>query len=90
MEGEKRIPCDDSSIEEGRHCLTSKDRERIMARIHSALFWVGELIPDRYVIDGKDVPLRDTIFRFISDEDVSEEDVRNAREIGRASCRERV
>ena len=79
-----RAPCDDEASDEGKRCLTKKERERILARIHSALFWVGELIPDSYVVDGKVLPLRDTIFKIISDEDVTDEDVADARKLAAA------
>jgi len=81
MSGEEHRPCDDTSSDEGRHCLNERDRERVISRIHSALFWVGELIPDSYQINGKMVPLRDTIFKIITDEDVTDEDTDNARKL---------
>ncbi|MCE5297054.1 MAG: DUF5788 family protein [Euryarchaeota archaeon] len=77
-------PCDDAALDEGEHCLTKTERERIISRIHSALFWVGELIPDSYEVDGKVLPLKDTIFRIISDEDVTDEDIADARKLAAA------
>ncbi|MFA5312827.1 MAG: DUF5788 family protein [Methanomassiliicoccales archaeon] len=81
MAVEGSMPCDDAAPDEERHCLTAKERERVLGRIHSALFWVGEHIPDSYVIDGKALPLKDTIFKIITDEDVSDEDIVNARKL---------
>jgi len=62
-------------------CLTPKDRGMIMSRFHSLLFWVGELVPDLEVLDGKEIPLKDVVFRFITQQFPSEETVRQAKEL---------
>jgi hypothetical protein len=46
-----------------------------MARMHSALFWLGKFIPEEEIIEGQKVPLRDVIFNFISKEHPSEDEV---------------
>jgi hypothetical protein len=66
--------CDSSSPEVSSHCLTQDERGRILTRIHSTLYWVGQFIPDEYEIDGQKIRLRDTIMRFIMDDDVTEEE----------------
>lgn len=81
MQDERRVPCDDALTEEGDRCLTKKERERILSRIHSLLFWVGEMIPDSYEIDGKMVPLREIIFKIITDTDVTEQDISDAKKL---------
>lgn len=58
--------------------LTEQDRTKIMARIHSALFWLGKFIPEEEVIEGQKVPLRDVIFNFVSKEHPSEDEVLEA------------
>jgi hypothetical protein len=55
--------------------LTEQDRAKIMARIHSALFWLGKFIPEEEIIEGQEVPLRDVIFNFVSKEHPSEDKV---------------
>jgi hypothetical protein len=55
--------------------LTEEDRAKILARIHSALYWLGKFIPEEEVLDGEKVPLRDIIFKFVSEEHPSEEEV---------------
>jgi hypothetical protein len=55
--------------------LTEQDRAKIIARIHSALFWLGKFIPEEEIIEGQEVPLRDVIFNFVSKEHPSEDEV---------------
>jgi hypothetical protein len=55
--------------------LSEADRAKILARIHSALFWLGKFIPEEEILDGERVPLRDIIFKFVSQEQPSDEEV---------------
>jgi len=55
--------------------LTEEDRAKILARIHSALYWLGRFIPEEEILEGKKLPLRDIIFKFVSKEQPSEEEV---------------
>jgi hypothetical protein len=75
----KRIEvCDNMDEKTSKHCLTTQEREKILQRIHSLLFWVGEFVPDTYELDGKQIMLRDTIFNFIAKPDPSEEEIEAA------------
>jgi hypothetical protein len=67
-----------------KDCLTPEERKKILARIHSLLFWVGENVPDTEELDGQKVPLRDVVFRFITEEQPSEDTVRSAHELARS------
>jgi hypothetical protein len=59
---------------EGSPSLTPEDRAKIVSRIHSLLFWVGELIPQEISLEGRTVPLRDVVFHYImSDEPTDRE-----------------
>ncbi|MDH7508108.1 MAG: DUF5788 family protein [Methanomassiliicoccales archaeon] len=58
--------------------LTPEERSRILARLHSLLYWVGVLIPDEEVIDDHKIPLRDIVFDFISKEEPTDEEVMGA------------
>lgn len=80
--------CDDNSQIEEEHCLTAEDRRRIMGHVHSLLYWTGHMVPDVWEIDGQRVLLRDTVFRFITKEDPSEEEVAAARALAQGLERE--
>ncbi|MCX6650243.1 MAG: DUF5788 family protein [Methanomassiliicoccales archaeon] len=62
-------------------CLTPEERKRILSRFHSLLFWVGELVPELEELEGREVPLKDVVFRFITQQDPDEGTVRGAREL---------
>lgn len=63
---------------EGTAALTKEDRARIVSRIHSLLFWVGEMIPQEVEIEGRSVPLRDVVFRYIMSDSPSDEERKEA------------
>ncbi len=64
-----------------KDCLGPEERRKILGRFHSLLYWVGELVPDMEVLDGKEIPLKDAVFHFITDTSPSEESVRAAHEL---------
>ncbi|MDW5562276.1 MAG: DUF5788 family protein [Methanomassiliicoccus sp.] len=59
---------------EGSAALTKEDRAKIVSRIHSLLFWVGEMIPQEIRLENRSVPLRDVVFRFIMSESPSDQE----------------
>lgn len=62
-------------------CLTAEERKRILSRFHSLLFWVGEFVPELEEVEGREMPLRDVVFRFITEPYPDEGTVRDAREL---------
>ena len=66
-----------------KDCLTPEERAKILSRFHSLLFWVGENVPDTEKLDGREVPLRDMVFRFITEQQPNEDTVRSAHELAR-------
>ena len=64
-----------------KDCLTPEERKKILSRIHSLLFWVGENVPDTEELDGRNVPLRDVVFSFITEQQPNEDTVRSAHEL---------
>ncbi len=67
-----------------KDCLTPEGRAKILSRFHSLLFWVGENVPDTEELDGKKLPLRDVVFRFITEMQPNEDTVRSAHELASA------
>lgn len=61
--------------------LTEEDRRRILSRIHSLLFWLGKFIPEEELLEGEKVPLREVIFRYITKESPSPEEVQGALDL---------
>lgn len=50
----------------------------MLAKIRSPLFWVGITIPEKEIIDGEKVELRKIVYRYISKERPSPDEVRGA------------
>ncbi|HIH77281.1 MAG TPA: hypothetical protein HA343_08245 [Methanomassiliicoccales archaeon] len=65
-------------------CLTSEERKKILSRLHSLLFWVGENVPNTEELDGRNVQLKDVVFRFITEQQPNEDTVRSAHELARS------
>jgi len=66
-----------------KDCLTAEERKKVLSRFHSLLFWVGENVPDTEDLDGLKVPLKDVVFRFITEQQPDEDTVRSAHELAR-------
>lgn len=67
--------------------LTEDDRNKILGRIHSSLYWLGKSVPEEEILEGREIHLRDIIFRFITEESPSEEEVVAALSLAEAMQR---
>ncbi|NLT37257.1 MAG: hypothetical protein GXX95_03740 [Methanomassiliicoccus sp.] len=63
--------------------LSREDRDKIVSRIHSLLFWVGEVIPQDIVVGDRKVNLRDIVFDYIVRDSHTEEERREAETLAR-------
>ena len=64
--------------------LTEEDRRRVLARVHSLLYWVGKFIPEEEILEDQKVPLRDIVFHFIANPNPSPEEVEGALSLANA------
>jgi hypothetical protein len=64
-----------------KDCLTPEERRKVLSRFHSLLFWVGEFVPDLEELGGKDVPLRDMVFHFITETSPDEATIYQAKRL---------
>ncbi len=62
----------------GSGILSSEDRGKIISRIHSMLFWVGEIIPQEIKIEDRTVQLRDVVFNYLIKENPTKEERKDA------------
>lgn len=75
---------------DGRQLLTSEERNKMITRIHSLVYWVGMLIPEHELIGGREIDLRETIYNLTSKEKLSPEDIKQANDlIGLLKSREK-
>ena len=61
--------------------MTEEDRQKILGRLHSLLYWLGKFIPEEELLQGESIPLREVVFRFIMKENPSPEEVQGAMDL---------
>jgi len=66
-----------------KDCLTAEERKKILSRFHSLLFWVGEFVPELEEVEGREMPLRDVVFRFITERYPDDGTVRKAQDLAK-------
>jgi len=59
----------------GANRLTEAERARILERLRMNLSWVGVKVPETIEVDGRQVPLRSTLARYIFEEHLGEEEL---------------
>lgn len=55
--------------------ISEKERNKLMKRLHSHLFWVGEKIPCIVKIDGRDIHLHEVVWEIVNQKTYSEYDM---------------
>lgn len=60
---------------DGRRLLTSEEREKMIATIHSMVFWVGVLVPEWEIVGDVEMELRETVYRLSTKENLTDEDI---------------
>lgn len=63
--------------------LTEDERRRIIKRLHSLLSWVGSIMPEKEIIDGKEIDLRKIISELISKPELTKEDLKKASKLAK-------
>lgn len=66
---------------DGRRLLTEDERGRMIATIHSMVFWVGVLIPEWELVGDREIELRETVFRLTTKDQLTEEDLRRIQDL---------
>jgi predicted CopG family antitoxin len=58
--------------------LSPDDRAKIISRIHSMLYWVGEMIPQEVEVEHRTIRLKDAVYNYLVKEDPSPEERKDA------------
>lgn len=66
---------------DARNLLSSEERAKMISRIHSLVYWVGMLIPERELLDGSEIDLREVVYNLTSKEKPTVEDVQEANDL---------
>lgn len=73
-------PVDGEGID-ARMLLTSEERAKMLARIHSLVYWVGMLIPEREILDDSEIDLREVVYNLTSKEKLTPDDIAQVNEL---------
>ena len=75
---------------DARMLLTSEERAKMLARIHSLVYWVGMLIPEREILDDSEIDLREVVYNLTSKEKLTPDDIAQVNKlIGFLKAKER-
>ncbi len=66
---------------DARLLLTGEDRAKMIARIHSLVYWVGMLIPEQEILGDSEIDLRETVYNLTSKERLTPEDIAQVNEL---------
>ena len=66
---------------DARKLLASDERAKMIARIHSLVYWVGMLIPERELLGDSEIDLRKVVFDLTNKEVLSQEDIAKVNEL---------
>ncbi|MCU0852633.1 MAG: DUF5788 family protein [Thermoplasmata archaeon] len=66
---------------DARALLTPEDRAKMIARIHSLVYWVGMLIPEREVLGDTEIDLREVVYDLTNKDQLTPEDVARVNEL---------
>jgi len=66
---------------DARMLLTSEERAKMLARIHSLVYWVGMLIPEREILDDSEIDLREVVYNLTSKEKLTPIDIAQVNEL---------
>ena len=66
---------------DARKLLTPDERAKMLARIHSLVYWVGMLIPEKELLGDSEIDLREVVYDLTNKEDLTDEDVKKVHEL---------
>jgi hypothetical protein len=57
--------------------ISDQERQILLNRLHKCLFWVGEQIPNKIYIKGKEVNLHEVVWEIVNKTKLDEDDLKN-------------
>jgi len=66
---------------DGRKLLSPEERAKMLARIHSLVYWVGMLIPEQELLGDSEVDLREVVYDLTNKEKLTPEDVARVNQL---------
>jgi hypothetical protein len=74
-------PSEIATLIDPRNLLSNDERAKMISRTHSLVYWVGMLIPERELLDGSEIDLREVVYNLTSKEKLTVEDVQEANDL---------
>lgn len=66
---------------DARRLLTAEERAKMLARIHSLVYWVGMLVPEREILRGSEIDLRELVFKLTNKDELTTEEEAQVKEL---------
>ncbi len=66
--------------------ISDQERQKLLNRLHKSLFWVGEQIPKKITIEGKEVHLHEVVWEIVNKPELKEEDLENIDMLSELLC----
>src|SRR4030042_899686 len=66
---------------DARRLLTPEERAKMLARIHSLVYWVGMLVPERELLAGSEIDLREVVFKLTNKDILTPEEEAQVHEL---------
>lgn len=66
---------------DGGLLLSNDDRAKMLARIHSLVYWVGMLIPEHELLGDSEIDLREVVYNLTTKEKLASEDIAEVNEL---------
>ncbi len=57
--------------------ISVREREKLLKSLHSSLFWVGEEIPYKIIIDGNEMHLHEIVWEIVNKPQIKRSDIEN-------------
>lgn len=76
---EEQVPS--SQAVDARALLASDERAKMLARIHSLVYWVGMLIPEQELLGESEIDLREVVYNLTNKEKLTPEEVAEVNEL---------
>ncbi|WP_340820318.1 DUF5788 family protein [Methanolobus sp. WCC4] len=57
--------------------ISEQERQKLLNRLHKSLFWVGEAIPRKVRIEGKDVDLHEIVWEIVNRPKLNKDELDN-------------
>jgi hypothetical protein len=66
---------------DARSTLSPEQRGKMIARIHSLVYWVGMLIPEEEILGGSEIDLREVVYDLTTKEKLTNDDISRVHEL---------